>query len=132
MAACIQCWDGQLPDTGAANQYSGIFISGSHYSAYEELPWIADLAAWLRAFLTEGDHDTRIVAVCFGGQVPVPYILRSLACCCEPAWQSSDRNHVKRCMAVQVLARALGGVVAANPSTRFVLKGAAAGKMLLS
>ena len=66
-----QCWRGELPDLATANQYTGIFISGSHYSAYEELQWIADLAAWLRALLTETEHDTRIVAVCFGSQVPV-------------------------------------------------------------
>ena len=124
VAACKQCWDGQLPELGAARQYSGIFISGSHYSAYEDLPWIADLAAWLRAFLTEGDHETRIVAVCFGGQV-LCSASSGVARRCEPVWYLQCSSYVKHCMAAQVLARALGGVVAANPSTRFVLKGAA-------
>ena len=64
-----QCWRGELPNLATANRYTGIFISGSHYSAYQELQWIADLAAWLHAFLTETEHDTRIVAVCFGSQV---------------------------------------------------------------
>lgn len=66
----LQCWKGELPDLAtAASKYRGIFISGSHYSAYSELQWIADLAAWLRAFLQEQEHDTRIVSVCFGSQV---------------------------------------------------------------
>jgi GMP synthase-like glutamine amidotransferase len=68
----LQCWKGELPDLAtAASQYRGIFISGSHYSAYAELQWIADLAAWLHAFLTKQQHDTRIVSVCFGSQVPL-------------------------------------------------------------
>ncbi|CAL8462667.1 g2200 [Coccomyxa elongata] len=64
----FKCWDKDLPDLEAAEQYRGIFISGSHYSAYEDVPWINDLVTWLRDFV-ERQHSTRIVAVCFGSQV---------------------------------------------------------------
>lgn len=64
----MQCWDGKLPGLEDAEQYRGIFITGSHYSAYEDLPWINNLAEWLRSFL-QRQHSTRIVAVCFGSQV---------------------------------------------------------------
>ena len=65
----LQCWDGQLPSLAAAAQYRAIFITGSHYSAYEELPWINDLVAWLHSFVMEAASATKIVAVCFGSQV---------------------------------------------------------------
>ena len=62
----LQCWDGQLPDLAAAAQYRAIFITGSHYSAYEDLPWINNLVAWLHTFVTGTACATKIVAVCFG------------------------------------------------------------------
>ncbi len=65
----LQCWDGQLPDLAAAAQYRAIFITGSHYSAYEDLPWINNLVAWLHTFVTGTACATKIVAVCFGSQV---------------------------------------------------------------
>ena len=65
----LQCWDGQLPDLAAAAQYRAIFITGSHYSAYEDLPWISNLVAWLHSFVMGASCATKIVAVCFGSQV---------------------------------------------------------------
>ena len=65
----LQCWDGQLPEVAAAAQYRAIFITGSHYSAYEELPWINNLVIWLHGFVTCAAGATKIVAVCFGSQV---------------------------------------------------------------
>ena len=64
---CLQCWSGELPEP--ASRYKAIFITGSHYSAYEELPWIDNLVVWLHDFILRGKHDTKIVAVCFGCQV---------------------------------------------------------------
>ena len=69
MPSCLQCWDGQLPGLVAAAQYRAIFITGSHYSAYEDLPWISNLVAWLHSFVMEASCATKIVAVCFGSQV---------------------------------------------------------------
>lgn len=43
-------------------------MTGSHYSAYEEHPWISNLVSWLHDFLQQ-DGRTKIVAVCFGSQV---------------------------------------------------------------
>lgn len=65
----MQCWDGELPELATAAQYKAIFITGSHYSAYEDLPWIDRLVAWLHDFVIGAQHDTKIVAVCFGSQV---------------------------------------------------------------
>ena len=66
---CLQCWNGDLPELAAAARYNAIFITGSHYSAYEELPWIDNLVVWLHDFILGQKHDTKIVAVCFGCQV---------------------------------------------------------------
>ena len=66
---CLQCWNGDLPELAAAARYKAIFITGSHYSAYEQLPWIDNLVVWLHDFIFVGKHDTKIVAVCFGCQV---------------------------------------------------------------
>ena len=66
---CLQCWNGDLPELAAAARYNAIFITGSHYSAYEELPWIDNLVVWLHDFILRRKHDTKIVAVCFGCQV---------------------------------------------------------------
>ncbi|EIE24368.1 hypothetical protein COCSUDRAFT_83672 [Coccomyxa subellipsoidea C-169] len=64
----FKCWDGELPGLEAAEQFVGIFITGSHFSAYEDMPWISALMTWLHDFL-QREHSTRIVAVCFGSQV---------------------------------------------------------------
>ena len=66
---CLQCWNGDLPELAAAARYKAIFITGSHYSAYEQLLWIDNLVVWLHDFVLGTKHDTKIVAVCFGCQV---------------------------------------------------------------
>lgn len=80
-SSCIcpaQCWNGELPSLEAAEQYRGIFITGSHFSAYEELAWIDSLMTWLHNFL-QREHSTRIVAVCFGCQVGVQWLVRTIS-----------------------------------------------------
>jgi GMP synthase-like glutamine amidotransferase len=64
----MQCWNGELPDLAMAHNFQAIFITGSHYSAYEEHDWIGNLITWLHEFLLQ-DSTTKIVAVCFGSQV---------------------------------------------------------------
>lgn len=65
----MQCWDGELPELAAAAKYKAIFITGSHYSAYDDLPWLHNLVAWLHDFVIGPPCATKIVAVCFGSQV---------------------------------------------------------------
>jgi GMP synthase-like glutamine amidotransferase len=55
---------GELPKEGDA--CDGYVITGSRRSVYEEIPWIADLAAWARRAETA---RTPLVGVCFGHQL---------------------------------------------------------------
>ena len=54
---------GELPDPAAT--FKGHIITGSAAGAYEPLPWIAPLEAFLRA----ARGRTRLVGVCFGHQI---------------------------------------------------------------
>jgi GMP synthase-like glutamine amidotransferase len=55
---------GELPtESDACDRY---VITGSRRSVYEEIPWIADLAAWARRAETA---RTPLVGVCFGHQL---------------------------------------------------------------
>lgn len=65
----MQCWNSELPELAAAAKYKAIFITGSHYSAYEDLLWLNNLVAWLHDFVIGAPCATKIVAVCFGSQV---------------------------------------------------------------
>ncbi len=56
--------DGIFPDT--PSDADGWLITGSRYGAYEDLPWIAPLEAFIRACV---DADRPIVGVCFGHQI---------------------------------------------------------------
>lgn len=82
----LQCWDSHLPELDAAARYKAIFITGSHYSAYEDLLWIDKLVVWLRDFVLETEHGTKIVAVCFGCQVTMHALISVLTQpeCAEP------------------------------------------------
>ena len=77
--SALQCWNSELPELAAAHQYKAIFITGSHYSAYVDLPWINNLVTWLHDFVIEQEAATKIVAVCFGCQVTLHRKL-SMAC----------------------------------------------------
>ena len=54
-----------LPST--AGLYDVIFIGGSHYSAYEDLPWISTLMDVLPQYAATG--RVRLVGLCFGHQL---------------------------------------------------------------
>lgn len=63
-----QCYENELPALERATKYRGIVVSGSHYSAYEDRPWINALKAWIRNFVKLNAH-TRLIGICFGTQV---------------------------------------------------------------
>lgn len=54
---------GELPDDPA--EFDGVIVTGSAAGAYDDLPWIAPLEAWLRA----ARGRTRLVGICFGHQI---------------------------------------------------------------
>ena len=57
------CYDGEFPD--AVDQCDGWLITGSRYSAFDDDPWIADLAAFARA----AAEARPVVGICFGHQL---------------------------------------------------------------
>ncbi len=55
---------GELP--GSVTDHDGYLITGSLFSAYEDLPWIHDLKAFVRRAL---NHAIPVGGVCFGHQL---------------------------------------------------------------
>lgn len=63
----FQTWfvvDGEMPDSTAAAD--GWLITGSKHGAYENLPWIPKLEAFIREVKTSGQP---LVGICFGHQI---------------------------------------------------------------
>ncbi len=63
-----QCYEGGLENVSPSH-YDALVLSGSHYSAADDLPWIRQLAAWLAEAVRSGPPQLRIVGLCFGSQV---------------------------------------------------------------
>eukprot|EP00877_Chromochloris_zofingiensis_P006924 jgi/Chrzof1/2485/Cz11g17100.t1 len=61
-----KCCEGQFPAVHDVHKYAFLLLTGSHYSAYEELPWIRTLTHLLPAYAETG---VKIVGCCFGSQV---------------------------------------------------------------
>ncbi len=60
----IRCFEDEpLP---SPTKYDGYIISGSRYSAYEDLPWIGGLQDFVRQCW---DQDVKVVGICFGHQL---------------------------------------------------------------
>ena len=64
----------ELPDIDSVDQYTGIFVTGSHCSANESQRWIQKESDWLRAF-AQRPTTCKLVASCFGCQVHIPACL---------------------------------------------------------
>ena len=62
-ATTFDVQEGELPEDPAA--FDGVIVTGSAAGAYDDLPWIAPLEAWLRA----ARGRTRLVGICFGHQI---------------------------------------------------------------
>lgn len=59
--------DGVFPDPDTLDsKYDVMVISGSHYSAYEDIPWINKLVEMLPKYAAS---KTRIIGCCFGHQI---------------------------------------------------------------
>lgn len=67
----------ELPDIDTVDQYTGIFVTGSHCSANESQSWIDKESDWLRAF-AQRPTPCKLVASCFGCQVQIPACLLHL------------------------------------------------------
>ena len=64
-----RCWAHELPPLeGLSERCDGVLLSGGHYSAYEELEWIRELEAWLRAAVAQ-HPSVRFLGMCFGCQI---------------------------------------------------------------
>ncbi|EJD07897.1 class I glutamine amidotransferase-like protein [Fomitiporia mediterranea MF3/22] len=59
--------------------YTGVLISGSKYSAYDDDPWIAKLVEWVRYVATRRD-EVKLIGICFGHQI----VARALGGECVP------------------------------------------------
>lgn len=66
---CTQCYNGALPPLDALPSYTAIFLTGSHYSAYERRTWIKQLKAYLRTAILGRKLPMKLVAICFGSQL---------------------------------------------------------------
>lgn len=64
----LQCHKGELPELDTVDQYTGIFLTGSHCSAKDPEQWIQKEAEWLRSF-AQRQTPCKLVASCFGCQV---------------------------------------------------------------
>lgn len=70
----LQCYKGELPDITRVDQYTGIFLTGSHLSVNGSEPWIQATADWLLAF-AHLQTTCKILGICFGCQVCTPILL---------------------------------------------------------
>jgi hypothetical protein len=74
----------------AAAGYDFLLVGGSHYSAYEDHPWIGQLAQLLQQYVELG---VRVVGCCFGAQVgrgaaAAPGCSGGAACTCRASTSS--------------------------------------------
>ncbi|KAI6044546.1 GMP synthase [Pisolithus marmoratus] len=60
-------------------EYDGVLITGSPFSAYEDLEWINRLIAYVKRIIAE-KPDTKLFGICFGHQI----IARALGGTCTP------------------------------------------------
>jgi GMP synthase-like glutamine amidotransferase len=65
------CHQGQWPSIEDASHFTGFVITGSHYSAYDPVPWIADFRQWLAAMFDKSQTVSipKFVGICFGHQI---------------------------------------------------------------
>jgi GMP synthase-like glutamine amidotransferase len=57
-----------VPSSDQIGAFDAMIITGSHYSAYEDLPWIKNLEALIRNVYDE-HHSVRLYGSCFGHQI---------------------------------------------------------------
>ncbi|GLC34427.1 hypothetical protein PLESTB_000729900 [Pleodorina starrii] len=63
----FRCHAGEFPDPVTCRElYDAILVGGSHYSAYDDLPWIRQLGRLLPQYIRAG---VRVVGCCFGHQL---------------------------------------------------------------
>jgi GMP synthase-like glutamine amidotransferase len=64
----FRCCNQELPPlAAAADRYEAVILTGSHYSAYEDLPWIVKEAEWLAQCVAQ-QPNLKVVGLCFGAQ----------------------------------------------------------------
>ncbi len=72
-----QCYEGGLENV-SPSRYDALVLSGSQYSAADDLPWIRQLAAWLAEAVRSGPPQLRIAGLCFGSQVWLDHGFRAI------------------------------------------------------
>ena len=81
----------ELPDIDTVDQYTGIFVTGSHCSANESQQWIHKESDWLRSF-AQRPTTCKLVASCFGCQVQIPACLLHLPKASKPKFLRCRRH----------------------------------------
>lgn len=68
-----ECWSWCSPPKGEVPELDhrpdAVVVTGSHYSATMDAPWVRDTSRWLRAIVEDPSCHTRVFAVCFGHQL---------------------------------------------------------------
>ncbi|TRM66505.1 class I glutamine amidotransferase-like protein [Schizophyllum amplum] len=72
----------EYPLADTMDVYSGVLISGSAASAYDDKEWINKLVGWVK-WLAEAKPNIKIFGICFGHQI----VARALGGTCEPNGQ---------------------------------------------
>jgi len=61
------CYDFEWPSVKDAQTFDAVFITGSHYSVYDESQtWISELCRMVQLYVQE---DVTVVGICFGTQI---------------------------------------------------------------
>ena len=103
------CPAGSFPAPEQAASYSFLLIGGSHYSAYEDVPWIGQLAGLIPQYVQRG---ARIVGCCFGAQVRTG----AHAAAAGPAARSSCSARRLRACRASCSSACTGGMARTQPA----------------
>lgn len=78
--------EGELPETMSHDDV--YLITGCNLSAYDDIPWINDLKAWI---VRANDERVKMVGICFGHQI-IAEALGGKVCKAKVGWGTGNRE----------------------------------------